>query len=566
MKITSKELTDIFQKHVENLFPNKELKPVEITIATNENFGDYQCNFAMINSKVIGDNPRKIAEKIKNNFPYGNVVEKLEVAGPGFINIFLSDKYISDSIKKIGEDYDFSFLNRKGKVIVDFSSPNIAKRMHIGHLRSTIIGESVCRIYRYLGYDVVADNHIGDWGTQFGKLIVGYRKWLNREAYEKNAIEELERVYVKFSDEAEKDPSLEDEARAAFRRIELHEPHEWELFQWFKTLTLKDVARVYDLLGVTFDSYNGEAFYEDKMPAVVQELKDKGLTKIDNGMTIVDLSEYDMPPCIILKSDGSTIYATRDIAAAEYRKNTYDFYKSLYVVAYQQSLHFRQIFKVLELMGYDWAKDCVHVSFGMVSMEDMTFSTRKGNAVYLEDVLNASIEKTLEIIKQKSPNLENKQEVARQVGVGALVFGVLYNGRIKDYTFSWEKSLNFDGETGPYAQYTYARACSVMRKADGFDAENIDFSVLSDEASAALLRAIDSLPGCIKQAAEKYEPYLISRAVIDICSCFNKFYYDNRIMDDDTAVRSARLALTEAARTAIRTGLFLVGLEAPERM
>ena len=243
------------------------------------------------------------------------------------------------------------------------------------------------------------------------------------------------------------------------------------------------------------------------MPAVVQELKDKGLTKIDNGMTIVDLSEYDMPPCIILKSDGSTIYATRDIAAAEYRKNTYDFYKSLYVVAYQQSLHFRQIFKVLELMGYDWAKDCVHVSFGM-----------------------------------------------------------LYNGRIKDYTFSWEKSLNFDGETGPYAQYTYARACSVMRKADGFDAENIDFSVLSDEASAALLRAIDSLPGCIKQAAEKYEPYLISRAVIDICSCFNKFYYDNRIMDDDTAVRNARLALTEAARTAIRTGLFLVGLEAPERM
>ena len=253
MKITSKELTDIFQKHVENLFPNKELKPVEITIATNENFGDYQCNFAMINSKVIGDNPRKIAEKIKNNFPYGNVVEKLEVAGPGFINIFLSDKYISNSIKKIGENYDFSFLNRKGKVIIDFSSPNIAKRMHIGHLRSTIIGEAVCRIYKFLGYDVVADNHIGDWGTQFGKLIVGYRKWLNREAYEKNAIEELERVYVKFSDEAEKDPSLEDLARAELKKVQDGEEENTKLWKEFITESLKEYNKLYERLDVHFD-------------------------------------------------------------------------------------------------------------------------------------------------------------------------------------------------------------------------------------------------------------------------------------------------------------------------
>lgn len=521
-------------------------------------------------AKTFRKAPPAIAAELARNLGEIEGFSRIETAG-GYLNFF-TDKsaFARTVIQRVlseGDGYGASTEGSGKNICLDYSSINIAKPFGIHHITTTVLGNSLRRIFDHLGYKTVSINHLGDWGTQFGKMIVAYDKWGDREKIENgNSVRELVALYVKFHEEAEKDPSLEDEARAAFRRIELHEPHEWELFQWFKTLTLKDVARVYDLLGVTFDSYNGEAFYEDKMPAVVQELKDKGLTKTDNGMTIVDLSEYDMPPCIILKSDGSTIYATRDIAAAEYRKNTYDFYKSLYVVAYQQSLHFRQIFKVLELMGYDWAKDCVHVSFGMVSMEDMTFSTRKGNAVYLEDVLNASIEKTLEIIKQKSPNLENKQEVARQVGVGALVFGVLYNGRIKDYTFSWEKSLNFDGETGPYAQYTYARACSVMRKADGFDAENIDFSVLSDEASAALLRAIDSLPGCIKQAAEKYEPYLISRAVIDICSCFNKFYYDNRIMDDDTAVRNARLALTEAARTAIRTGLFLVGLEAPERM
>ena len=300
MKITSKELTNIFQKHVENLFPNKELKPVEITIATNENFGDYQCNFAMINSKIIGDNPRKIAEEIKNNFPYGDVIEKLEVAGPGFINIFLSDKYISNSIKKIGENYDFSFLNRKGKVIVDFSSPNIAKRMHIGHLRSTIIGESVCRIYRYLGYDVVADNHIGDWGTQFGKLIVGYRKWLNREAYEKNAIEELERVYVKFSDEAEKDPSFEDLARAELKKVQDGEEENTKLWKEFITESLKEYNKLYKRLDIHFDTYYGESFYNDMMADVVKELVDKKLAVDDEGAKVVFFDEKDnLFPCIV---------------------------------------------------------------------------------------------------------------------------------------------------------------------------------------------------------------------------------------------------------------------------
>lgn len=518
--------------------------------------------------------PPAIASELRDKLGCLEGFSRIETAG-GYLNFF-TDKsaYARTVIARAlteGDSYGSSDEGKGKNVCVEYSSINIAKPFGIHHITTTVLGNSLKRIYDHLGYHTISINHLGDWGTQFGKMVVAYNKWGDRERIENgDSMRELVALYVKFHEEAEKDPSLEDEARAAFHRIEMHEPAEWALFQWFKDVTLKDVARVYDMLGITFDSYNGESFYEDKMPAIIKELAEKGISKLDKGMTIVDLADYDMPPCIILKSDGSTIYATRDIAAAKYRKETYDFYKSLYVVAYQQNLHFRQFFKVLELMGYEWAKDCVHVNFGMISMEDMTFSTRKGNAIYLEDVLNAAIEKTLEIIKVKSPNLENKEEVARKVGIGALVFSVLYNGRIKDYTFSWDKSLNFDGETGPYAQYTYARSCSVFRKAAELygeaDFENIDFSILTDPASSALLRAIDALPEIIKQAAEKYEPYLISRGVIEICSCFNKFYYDNRIMDDDPAVRNARLALTKAAQIAIRTGLFLVGLEAPARM
>lgn len=514
--------------------------------------------------------PAAIAANLQEKLCIPDGFERVEALG-GYLNFYIDKAAFARTvISRVLSEKDGYGSSKEGNgknVCVEYSSINIAKPFGIHHITTTVLGNSLKRIYDHLGYHTISINHLGDWGTQFGKMVVAYNRWGDKEKIESgDSMRELVALYVRFHEEAAKDPSLEDEARAAFHRIEMHEPAEWALFQWFKDVTLKDVARVYDMLGITFDSYNGESFYESKMPAIIKELSDKGISKVDNGMTIVDLSQYDMPPCIILKSDGSTIYATRDIAAAKYRKETYDFYKSLYVVAYQQNLHFRQFFKVLELMGYDWAKDCVHVNFGMISMEDMTFSTRKGNAIYLEDVLNVAVEKTLEIIKQKSPDLENKEIVAKQVGIGALVFSVLYNGRIKDYTFSWDKSLNFDGETGPYAQYTYARSCSVMRKAGGINADSIDFAVLSDDASMALLRSIDALPGIIKQAAEKYEPYLISRGVIDICSCFNKFYYDNRIMDDDPAIRNARLSLTEAARTAIRTGLFLVGLDAPERM
>jgi arginyl-tRNA synthetase len=337
------------------------------------------------------------------------------------------------------------------------------------------------------------------------------------------------------------------------------------LWEKMKDATIREVKITYKRMGVDFDSWNGEAFYEDKMQPIIDELREKGISKVDHGAQIVDLSEWNMPPCIIVKSDGSTIYATRDLAAACYRKATYDFTKLLYVVAYQQDLHFKQFFKVLELMGRDWVKDCVHVNFGMVSMEGGSFSTRGGKVLYLDDVLDAAVEKTYDIICEKSPDLADKKSAAEAVGVGAILWSVLYNSRIKDVTFSWDKVLNFDGETAPYVQYTHARSCSVLRKA-GERPQEYDASLLSDPESTALLKAIAAFPEAVRSAAEKYEPYVVARAVMQIANAFNRFYYEQRIMADDPAIRAARLALCDAARQTLKNGLNLLGLAAPERM
>lgn len=539
-----------------------------IEIPPDRSMGDYAFPCFRL-AKAMRKAPPAIAEELRAGITLPSSITKAEVKG-GYLNFF-EDRAgaASATIKRVlaeGENYGHSDEGSGKNVCVEFSSINIAKPFHIGHLPSTAIGNSLNRIYKALGYNTIAINHLGDWGTQFGKMIVAYKKWGGGKPIEESTVRELVKLYVRFHEEAEKDESLNDEARAWFRKIEQGDSEAVDLWQRMKTLTLKEVGEVYKLLGVEFDSYAGESFYEDKMQAVIDELDAKGLLKTDKGAKIVDLSEYNMPPCIIVKSDGATLYATRDLAAAIYRKKTYDFVKSIYVVAYQQNLHFQQFFKVLELMGYDWVKDCVHVNFGMVSMEEGTLSTRHGNVVYLEDVLNASIEKTLEIIKEKSPNLEDKEAAARAVGVGAVVWGILYNSRIKDTSFSWKKMLNFDGETGPYAQYTHARCCSVLRKAGGYDEADIDCTLLSGEAETALVKAIAAFPDTVKAAAEKYEPYLIARAAIEICSRFNKFYYDCRIMDDDMHIRNARLALTDAARICIKNALYLVGLEAPERM
>ena len=520
-------------------------------------------------AKTMRKAPNMIAASLAPALGEINGISRIEPMG-GYINFF-ADKtsFARTTLERVldeGARYGGSDIGSGKTVCLDYSSINIAKPFHIGHLSTTAIGNALRRIYDHLGYKTVSINHLGDWGTQFGKMILAYKLWGDKETVEKGGVRAMMQLYVRFHDEAEKDDSLNDSARAWFKRIEQHDPEAVEIFEWFKAITLKEVGKTYDLLGIKFDSYAGESFYEDKMQPVIDELREKHLLKVDNGASIVDLSEYSMPPCLILRSDGATLYATRDLAAAIYRKNTYDFDKLLYVIAYQQSLHFKQIFKVLELMGKDWVKDCVHVSFGMVSLTDGTLSTRHGRVVFLEDVLNAAIEKTLDVIKEKSPDLEDKETVARQIGVGAVVWGVVYNGRIKDIVFSWDKALNFDGETGPYAQYTHARCCSVLRKSGGYDRAKIDYSALSDEASSALVKAIAEFPAAVSEAAEKYEPYIISRSVINVCSCFNKFYYDNRIMDENEGVRNARLALTDAARNVIKTGLYLVGLEAPEKM
>jgi len=536
-------------------------------VPKDSSLGDYAFPCFRL-AKAMRKAPPAIAAELMAGLSLPEGIERAEAVG-GYLNFFVDKsgyaKGVIDAVLSKGEAYGSSDIGGGRTVCVEYSSINIAKPFHIGHLPSTAIGNSLYRIYTALGYNAVSLNHLGDWGTQFGKMIVAYKRWGDKPVAE-SSVRELVKLYVRFHEEAEQEPALEDEARAWFKRIESGDEEAVSLWRQFKELTLAEVGLVYDRLGVTFHSYAGESFYEDKMGAVIEELREKGLLTVDKGATLVDLSEYDMPPCIILRSDGATLYATRDLAAAIYRYDTYKFAKSLYVVAYQQNLHFRQFFKVLELMGKDWVKDCVHVNFGMVSMEEGTLSTRHGNVVYLEDVLNAAEEKTLEIIKEKSPDLENKREVARAVGVGAVIWGVMYNSRIKDTTFSWAKALNFDGETGPYAQYTHARCCSVLRKAGGYDAAMMDASALSDPASAALLKAIAALPGAILSAAEKNEPYLAARSVMEICTAFNKFYFDNKIMAEEPAVRSARLALTDAARTAIKKGLYLVGLEAPERM
>jgi len=520
-------------------------------------------------AKSLRKAPPAIAAELSEKIVLPAGIGRVEVKG-GYLNFFADRasyaKAVLSRVMEQKERYGSSDEGKGGKVCIDYSSINIAKPFHIGHLSSTAIGNALYRIYNFLGYESVGINHLGDWGTQFGKMIVAYKLWGDRELVEKESVRGLVKLYVRFHDEAESHPEMNDEARAWFRKIETGDPEALELFNWFKDITMKEVLRVYDMLDVHFDSYAGESFYEDKMQPVVEELREKGLLKLDQGAQIVDLSDYNMPPCIILRSDGATLYATRDLATAIYRKNTYDFVKSLYVVAYQQNLHFKQFFKVLELMGKDWVKDCEHVNFGMVSMEEGTLSTRHGNVVYLEDVLKASIEKTLEIMKEKSPDLENKEEAAKAVGVGAVIWGVLYNSRIKDITFSWSKALNFDGETGPYAQYTHARCCSVLRKAEGYDASLVDASVLCDEGATMLLKAIDAFPAAIHMAAERNEPYLVARSVIEVCGGYNRFYYDNRIMDEDPVKRASRLALTDAARQVIATGLGLLGLKAPERM
>ena len=517
-------------------------------------------------SKMLRMSPVKIASTIAEDFCVP-CVERAEAVN-GYFNIFLDGdalarRVIGEALSK-GEQYGAPDIGKGKTVVLDYSSPNVAKPFHIGHLGTTVIGHSLKKLHEFAGYKCVGINYLGDWGTQFGKLIVAYRKWGDKETVENGGIDKLVELYVKFHGEAENDPALNDEARAEFHKLEEGDADNISLWQWFVQISLAEYKKTYAQLGIEFDSYKGESFYTDKMPAQVQKLRDMGLMRIDDGASIVDLEEYGMPPCLILKRDGSTLYPTRDIAAAVYRKETYDFDKAIYVTSAGQSLHFAQWFKVVELMGYDWHDKLVHVPYGTVSINGEKLATRTGNVILLRDLFSLAIEKIAGIMDEKNPDLEGKDRIAEQIGVGAVVFYYLSNNRIKDINFVMDDALNFDGNTGPYVQYTYARTCSVLSKAGEFDPSKL--SVTANEETE-LVKAISRFEETVREAIDTYEPSVITRYILDVAGAFNRFYHNCTILGaTNSDVKNTRLALTAATRTVLGNAFGLICLAKTEKV
>ncbi len=542
-----------------------ELLESYIEVPPNTDMGDYALPCFKL-SKIMRSSPIKIAEDLKNAFVCDEYVSECTALN-GYLNFKINrNAFAKDVLAEVlskEDKYGSADVGNGKTICIDYSSINIAKPFHIGHLSTTVIGSALCKIFRFLGYKVVGINHLGDYGTQFGKLIVAFKKWSSVEAVKEGRLKELTRIYVKFHDEAKLDPSLDDEARRYFKLIEDGDEESNKLFKLFKDITLEEVEKIYKLLNVTFDSYAGESFYNDKMSPIVEELKEKNLLKVSDGASIVDLEDYGMPPCLILKSDGSTLYATRDIAAATYRKNTYNFDKCLYVVAYQQNLHFKQFFKVVELMGKEWAKDLIHVAYGMVSLESGSMSTRSGNVVLLEDVINKTIEKAYEVIEQKNPNIKDKDHTAKAVGTGAVIFGALCNNKIKDIVFSYDRVLSFEGETCPYVQYTVARCNSVLTKFGvdgGYEIPNLN----SEEYE--VISTLAKFGDIILSASRNYEPSLITRYALELSGVFNKFYMNCKIACEDENIKKFRLAITKAVKITLTNALTLLGIETVEEM
>ena len=537
-----------------------------IEIPPKPEMGDYAFPCFQL-AKVMKKAPNMIAAELKEAMDTEGF-EKIENLGP-YLNFFVDKGTFSkNTIEKVleeGDNYGGSNVGEGKTVCVEYSSPNIAKPFHVGHLFTTAIGNSLYKMFKKEGYNTVGLNHLGDWGTQFGKLISAYNRWVDEEALEKAPIDELLRIYVKFHEEAKKDPSLEDEARANFKALETGDPEATALWKRFRDLSLKEFERVYDILGVQFDSLNGEAFYNDKMDAVVDELREKGLLVESNGAQVVMLEDYNMPPCIVLKADGASIYATRDLAAAMYRKKTYDFYKCVYVVGTPQALHFKQVFKVLELAGHEWANDCVHVGFGLVKFADRKLSTRDGSIVLLDDLLREAVEKTMEAIKDKD-EIKDKEEVAKKIGVGAVIFTYLKNSREKDIVFDWKEILSFEGETGPYVQYAYARGNSILTRA-GECKGTVDYSKLTSKEEFELVKSIANFNNVITLALDKLEPSILTRYVIEVAKGFNKFYNAHSVLNlEDEDLKATRLNLVKASLQVIKNGLELLGIDVVEKM
>lgn len=539
-------------------------------IPPEEKMGDYALP-CFVMAKKMHRSPMQIATELAeklNGKKEELGIEKAENVG-AYCNIYLKrDVFVKKCMEVLQKSgYGVAQPGSGKTVCMDYSSPNIAKNFHVGHLRTTVIGNSLYKIYQKLGYNVVRINHLGDWGTQFGKLIVAYKLWSSEDEVKEKGIEELLRIYVKFNDESKKDDSLIIKAREWFVKMEQNDQEALSYWNWFKEISMIEFERVYDLLGISFDSYLGESFYRDKVPALVELLKGKELLTESQGAQVIDLSAYDMPPCLITKSDGGSIYHSRDIAAILYRKEKYDFEKCLYVTGLEQSLHFKQIFTAVELMGYDFCDGLIHVPYGLVSLEGEKLSTRGGNIIYAEDILNEAIDRAKSAIIEKNPSLADKEATAKKVGVGAVIFHDLFNQRIKNVEFSWKEVLSFEGATGPYAQYTYARAKSVLRKyGKPVTADETDFSVLTDDVTYNLIKVLTGYEDAVIAAAGKNEPSIVARYVIAVATAFNKFYHECNILQAEEKEKKARLYLTDLVQQVLCEACGLLGMECPEEM
>ncbi len=543
-----------------------------IEIPTNKEMGDYSLPCFKL-AKELKKAPQAIASEIKEKLNIDKeLISKIDVVN-GYLNFYVNTVAITKSvfeeieIKK--EQYGSDEIGKGKNIVIDYSSPNIAKPFHIGHLRSTVIGSALYKIYKFLGYNVIGINHLGDYGTQFGKLIEGYKRWGNEYNINENPIDELTKIYVRINDLCKEDENVLEECRNNFKKLEDGDQYCTEIWERFRELSLKEFQRIYDLLDVHFDSLNGEAFYSDKMDEIVDILDKSGKLVESEGAKVINLDEKNMPPCLIKKSNDSTTYATRDLAAILYRARTYDFDKALYVTSYEQILHFKQVFEVAKLLGIDekYTDNLIHVPFGMVQLKTGKMSTREGNIVKLEDLLNEAIDRARKIIEEKNPNLENKEEVAKNVGIGAVIFNDLYNSRIKDEIFDWDIMLNFNGETGPYIQYMFVRTKSILEKVEKLPlVSEIDFNLLKDKHSVELISEIYKFNEVLKQSAEKNEPYIISRYLINISQLFSSFYNENKIICEDEKLQNARIYLTYCTNIVLKTGANLLGIKMPNKM